>query len=190
MDLEMTVDRTFAHLRELGRSIALKRRPGVEPAMITAKLRSVNLIGPADLVQLYNLCDGTETAEGDILDDIHFFPGYYWLKIEEAFTTYTAIYSDGRWNKSWLPIFANGGGDFYAVICDEKSPDFGGVVGFLVGENDHLVEFKNVTALFRTIEQSFSEKAFFVADGYLEADYPKMRTIASAMQPDFAEHDA
>jgi len=190
MNLEMMIDGVFAHLRELERPIAQKRRHGVDTAMVTAKLRSLGLHAPADLVQLYSLCDGTETVEGEVLDDIHLIPGYYWIKLDESVVIYRSLIRDQRWSTNWFPIFSNGGGDFYAVICNENSSDFGGIVGFIVGESDHLVEFANVTTLFKTIDRSFSENAFFVTDGYLEADYPKMRAIARAAQPGFAEHDA
>ncbi len=190
INLEMTIDQIFAHLRELGRPTTQMRRPGLGPTIVTGKLGSLGLRCPDDLILLYGLCDGTETAEGDPLDEIHLFPGYYWMKLDEAIETYSSLVEEERWNAAWLPILANGGGDFYAVIGDEKSSDFGGLVGFILGESDHLVEFKNVTALFQTIEQAFTQKAFFLANGYLEADYPKLRAIARNVQPDFEEHDA
>jgi hypothetical protein len=84
-----------------------------------------------------------------------------------------------------LPIFANGGGDFYVVICETASPFFGEVLLVMYDETDHIAEFQNVSAMFETIERCFAQKAFFCADGYLEADYAKMRAIAHSVQPDF-----
>ena len=190
MNLEITIDRVFSYLRDLCRPIGRKRRPGVDVEAIIARLHVLGLQGPPDLVQLYSLCDGTETVVGDLLDEIQFFPGFYWMNLDKAITTYKSLVKDGRWSAAWLPIFANGGGDFYAVICDEKSHDFGGLVGFILGESDQIIEFENVSSMFRTIERSFAEKAFFVSNGRLQADYPKMRAIARSVQPAFTEHDA
>lgn len=162
----------------------------MDEEVILGKFVSRGLQCPVDFLEAYHWCDGTETAEGDALDEIQFFPGYYWMSLDEALKTYDALVSDERWDASWLPVFANGGGDFYAVICNAQSRDFGGVVGFMLGENDHLIEFKNLAALLRTIEQSFLEDAFYVADGYLEANYSRMRMIARVIQPDFVPRDA
>ncbi len=189
-DLEKTLDQIFGHLQKLRRPIAEKRRSGLDPAIIAGKFSSLDLQAPDELIRLYGICDGTETNQGDLLDEIYFFPAYYWMRLAEAEKTYRTLLGHSDWNADWFPIFANGGGDFYAVICSETSSDFGGVVGFLRGETDHLVEFENVATMFLTIEQSYADKAFFVAEGYLEADYSKMLAIAKAAQPHFEEHDA
>jgi len=190
MSVEKTIKSIFSHLSGLDRPIAAKRRDGIDEKVVLEKLLLRGLQCPSDFLEAYRSCDGTETNEGDTLDEIQFFPGYYWISLDEALTTYDTLVSDERWNAGWLPIFANGGGDFYSIICDAQSQDFGGVAGFILGESDHLVEFKNLTTLLETIEQSFSEGAFFVSDGCLEANYAKMRMIAKQVQPDFVPHDA
>lgn len=190
MSLDQTIKGIFSHLSRLGRPIAARRRPGVDESTISEKLSLRGLQCPLDFVEAYRSCDGTETAEGDALDEIQFFPGYYWMSLDEALANYDALTRDGGWNASWLPVFASGGGDFYCVICDSQSRDFGGVVGFILGEDDHLVEFVDITALLRTVERSFLEGAFFVVDGYLEANYSKMRAIAGSLQAHFLPHDA
>lgn len=190
MNLRLIIDQLFFHLRELQRPIASRRRPGIDKISMRKMLQSIGLSAPPELLELYSECDGTQTVPGEILDDIHFFPGYYWMSSEASLATYHALVQGGGWNPAWFPIFANGGGDFYAVVCDEASPDFGAVVGFLMGVSDVLVEFGNVASMMRTIERSYAEKAFFVVDGYLEANYAEMRSIARKLQPGFAEHDA
>jgi cell wall assembly regulator SMI1 len=188
-DLQHTIECIFDHLRNLGRPVAEKRRAGADETFIREELRGLGMGYPDDIIKLYSVCDGTDSSAGDRISEICFFPGYYWLPLSDAVQVYKSISGDRHWDRWWLPIFASGGGDFYAVICNESSDDFGNVVGFLLRETDHIVEFKSVTTMFQTIERSFVEKAFYAASGYLEADYPKMRAIARAMQPDFAEHD-
>lgn len=189
MYLQQTIDRIFAHLKELKRPIFSRRRPGIDTATMSSELESMGLSAPAELLELYRECDGTQTNPGEILDDIHFFPGYYWLSFDEALTTYRSFLLGSDWNAAWFPIFANGGGDFYAVICDKSSPDFGGVVGFLLGAPDVLVEFVDICALMKTIDQSYEKGAFFEENGYLEVNFKEMRMVARSVQPNFVEHE-
>jgi len=91
---------------------------------------------------------------------------------------------------NWFPIFASGGGDFYSVVCDATSPDFGAVVGFLRDEDSQLVEFASISALLETIANAFADGAFRLSDGRLQADYARMRKIAQSVQPNFMIHDA
>jgi len=188
--LETAVDRIFDHLRACGSLIADRRRPGLNPAEVEAQIGALGLRPPTDLVQLYAYCDGTTTTAGkDLLGKINFFPAFYWMNLDEAVTVYHSLSNYSSWRRSWLPIFANGGGDFYVVICETTSPFFGEVLLVMYDETDHIAEFQNVSAMFETIERCFVEKAFFCSDGYLKADYAKMSAIAHSVQPDFAEHD-
>jgi len=188
-DLETTIDRIFDHLQQLGSPVANRRRAGVCPANVESKIRALGLQPPEDLVRLYAACDGTATAEGERLGTIQFFPGFYWMSLDEASTVYQSIRKDDRWGRAWFPIFGNGGGDFYAVICDQDSPFFGEIVGFVLGEHDQIVEFKSVSSMFETIERSFAQKAFFSSNEHFTADYPAVRAIARTVQPGFVEHD-
>jgi len=75
------------------------------------------------------------------------------------------------------------------VICDPASPFFGEVALVMVDEIDHIAEFKNVSALFETLERCFAQKAFFSVDGRLKEDGEKSLAIAYQVQPDFTPHD-
>jgi cell wall assembly regulator SMI1 len=187
--LEALVDRIFGHLRDRASVTADRRRAGLSPEYVEAAIQDLGLQMPDDLRDLYSYCDGTSTFEGDVLGEIQFFPGFYWMSLEDALISYRAVSKSEGWNRAWLPIFANGGGDFYAVVCENTSPYFGEVVGFVLGEPDQMVEFRTVTSLFETIDRSFSHGAFFVSDGRLKADYSKMRAIARMAQPGFTEHE-
>jgi len=187
-ELKVTINNIFSYLSEFKRLIANRRRKGLMSRIVITKLRALGLDSPVDLVQLYSICDGTETSEGETIGDICLFPGFYWLTLDDASVVYKSIADDRRWNRSWLPIFANGGGDFFAVICDKASPDFGSIVNFRIGSSHSIVEFASVTKMFQTIEKSFRQDAFFETRGFLEANYEKMKEIARATQPDFVEH--
>ena len=37
------------------------------------------------------------------------------MSLEESIQTYQELRKTSTWNQCWFPIFANGGGDFYAM---------------------------------------------------------------------------
>lgn len=187
--LEALVDSIFGHLRQLGSMIPSRRRTGLRPESIKKAMQNQGLDAPDELIALYAYCDGTSTQEGEILGEIQLFPGFYWMSLDDALATYRGVSKSVEWGGSWLPIFANGGGDFYAVVCDSDSPYFGEIVGFVLGEPGQIIEFKNIVSLLETIERSFADGVFFISEGGLKADYPRMRTIAREIQPDFLEHE-
>jgi hypothetical protein len=112
------------------------------------------------------------------------------LSLEYAIEVYRDISRAPEWDRAWFPIFANGGGDFYAVVCDKSSSCFGEIVGFILGEEVQLFEFKNIASMLKIIERSFADGVFFKSEGRLKADYSKIHAIARQLQPDFVEHEA
>lgn len=183
------VDGIFSKLKELGMPVYSRRRSGVSSTFVERELADLGLRPPEDLLSFYEICDGTSTYEGDVLATIQLFPGFYWLSIIDCVEVFKSISESDNWNKAWLPIFANGGGDFYAVICDRESSSFGEIVGFVIGEYNQIAEFKSIDALFETIARSFSTNVFYAQNGILKADYPKMREVARQVQPGFIEHE-
>ncbi|MBW9336046.1 SMI1/KNR4 family protein [Herbaspirillum sp. RU 5E] len=183
------IDRIFEQLGQIGSTLPCKRRAGLAPVEVQAAFDGLGLDVPDDLLNVYCYCDGTSTYEGDSLSEIQFFPGFYWMSLEDAIDVYRAISRADEWNRAWFPIFANGGGDFYAVVCDKVSPYYGEIVGFILAEEAQLVEFQNIVSMLRTIERSFAGSVFYASEGRLKADYPKMRAIARQLQPDFTEHE-
>jgi cell wall assembly regulator SMI1 len=189
-ELRDDIDAIFNWLAENGHPAAARRRAGIAEDAVAPALQAADLDCPPDLAALYGVCDGVESSEGDLLDDIQVFPGHFWMPLQEALEMHAELEADPDWPRSWLPVFATGAGDFYAVICDSRSRDFGGVVGFLRGEDDPLVEFRSLKTMMTTIRRSFEGGAFVINDGYLESDYPKMQAVAAGVQPGFVEHKA
>ncbi len=127
---------------------------------------------PKDLVKLYSICQGTKWIKGDILNDIHFFPGFYFVSIEESIIMYNNYKDDQRWDVNWFPIFANGGGDFYCVDCSDfyKSP----IIEFMLDYDVEQVH-ESITNMLKTIDKCYKESIYYVDDkNYLEiSDYHK-----------------
>jgi cell wall assembly regulator SMI1 len=173
-----------ARLRELHRSVIDKLLPGVSQDSISLLLKSCGLDAPDGLVALYAIHDGTGVEEGEPLDDIHFFPGFYWLSLADAVEIYRSISPDVLWDDSWFPVFSNGGGDFYAVICDENSPNFGSVVGFLLGSEVQSIEFQSVLTMLRTSAECYERGVYFLDGEYLESRDAEAAQVAKLMNPD------
>jgi cell wall assembly regulator SMI1 len=172
------------YLDRLGRQPTLERlQPGVEPEALNKKVEAVGLSAPADLAELYEWRNGTN-ASGAVLDDLHVWPGFYFLSVEDAIANYTAFVRDARWDRGWLPVFANGGGDFYAVVCHKGRGDWGQVIYFRIDEIEHPVEFHSIQALLATLAAAYESGIFFIDDrGYLEMNDVEFSELANSVDP-------
>ncbi|MFN8074867.1 MAG: hypothetical protein U0Q15_05520 [Kineosporiaceae bacterium] len=170
-------------LRLLRRDFLLKAlQPGIDAARVASLLGSVGISACPQVEELYAWRNGTDTAVAGSLDDIHMFPGFYFLSLGDAVANYRAFMGDPRWTPGWLPIFANGGGDFYVT---ELSGGLPGVVRhFRIEEREHPVEFVTLERMLTTIAAGFSQEIFFVdGSGYLEMDDSTYAEVAAQLNP-------
>jgi cell wall assembly regulator SMI1 len=170
-------------LRKFGRSVLLDAlRPGLNPDRTRSLLGESGLPASEQVEALYAWRDGTETAGIGSLDDIHFFPGFYLLSLDDAVANYRAFVADRRWTQGWLPIFANGGGDFYVT---DLSGEMSGVVRhFRIEESEHPVEFLTIGNMLATIAAGYERGVFFVdGSGYLEMDDLAFASVAADLNP-------
>jgi cell wall assembly regulator SMI1 len=174
--IEMWLDR-------LHRTAALGAlRPGLSDEAVNRLLGLAGLPANSEVVALYSWRDGTQT-EGFTLDDIQVFPGFYLLSLEDALANYRAFVTDSRWRQGWLPLFGNGGGDFYVV--DLEGQPSGRVRHFRIDEAEHPVEFDSLLGMFTTLAAAFVAGVFFVDhDGYLEMDDSAFTAVAAALNPE------
>jgi cell wall assembly regulator SMI1 len=180
-----SLERIEAALRALGRTEALRRLlPGVRPETVRERLGEVGLDACRDLLELYAWHGGTRVDASTTLDDVHMFPGFYLLALDDALANYVAFRDDARWNRDWFPAFANGGGDFYAVWLKDGA---GAVVGFLIDQPEQPVEYESLATMFATLADCYDEGVFFVDDrGYLEMDDARHIDIARRHNPGVA----
>jgi cell wall assembly regulator SMI1 len=183
--VEAILDAILRHLERLDRSQLLARlQPGIPSADVRHALSRLGLAGSDDLLGLYEWHNGTRVPEGTALDDVHFFPGFYFLALDDATTNFLAFRDDGRWSSTWLPIFSNGGGDFYAVDCGTHSETLGAVIGFMVDQIEQPVEYESLRSMMATLADCFEQGVFFVdRRGYLEMDYARHAEIARRHNP-------
>ena len=165
------------------RETPIKLHDGMSSYEVKTKFEQINMNPPDELVNLYSITAGTHLQKGDIIDRYHFFPGFYLIHIERAIHYYKSFHLDPRWNEGWFPIFANGGGDFFVVDCNESLND-SKVIGFLLGESEHLIEFQSISLMLETIAECFSEGAYFLdAENYLEINDRLEAEIANRFNP-------
>ena len=172
-----------AHLERLGRRVTLGAlRVGLDAQLTRSRLHEVGLPSPAPVEQLYAWRDGTETKGAASLDDLHFFPGFYLLSLDDAIANYRAFVTDTRWSPGWLPIFANGGGDFYVIDLRGDMPP--GIRHFRIEESEHPVEFMSLADMLKTLAAAYERGVFFVdANGYLETDDAAFAEVAATLNP-------
>jgi cell wall assembly regulator SMI1 len=177
-----SLNRVENALAELGREKLLGRlRAGRSTDEIRRNLDMVGLKSSESLETLFGWHDGTDTSDA-ILDDIHMFPGFYLLTLDDALANYGAFVDDPRWQRGWLPLFANGGGDFY--VLDSVEVGDGPVRHFRIDEMEHPVEFSSIASFLAVIATCFEGGVFFVdASGYLEMDDQAFAAVAGRVDP-------
>ena len=182
-------DEILAHLERLGRNLEIIVSPPLKTEKIRQEQYSRGIVFPDEIIDLYSWRNGYVGNQENVLGDFQFFPGFLLIPFGKALEEFDIYSKDERWNRSWFPVFENQGGDFYVVICDPNSEDFGAVVGFILGQPDQLVEYESLTALFKTINLCYQRSAFFVRDdGFIDADDDLMYEISQEVQPNFMPH--
>ena len=120
-----------------------------------------------------------------MLDDVQIIPGFHFLSLQDSIGNYLAIKSDPRWRSNWFPIFANGGGDFYAIDLSLANENFAPVIGFILGEDEQEIEYQSLTRMVSTFCECCDKSIVFMTEeGYLEMDDEKQAEIARKHNPD------
>ena len=136
-----------------------------------------------DLHALYAWRNGSKNSEGVTLGELAFFPGFYLMSLEESIQTYMELRARDVWNKFWFPIFASGGGDFYAMILAPEAQ--GQILGFYVFEEEAQVEYRSLKSMLTTFKVCYDQGIIFRNDGgYLDMDYRKHAEVAHEINPD------
>lgn len=185
-DLSLSLATIEKALQRLGRRVLLESlQEGVPAEAVRSSLGGVGLSSSLELEALYGWRNGTSTDGVVAVDDIHLFPGFYLLSLEDAAANYRAFANDARWTAGWLPLLANGGGDFY--FLDLNEPGGGSVSHFRIEETEHPIEFGSLQAMLETLAVAFDRGVFFVdPGGYLEMDDLVFARVAAEFNPDVA----
>jgi hypothetical protein len=177
------LDAIEAILARLSRNVVQLLRPGLPGKHIESQLAARRLPVDPDLRTLYEWRNGTDATTGLALDDLHLVPGFYLLSIDDALANYDEFIKSARWNSSWLPVLANGGGDFLALDLSNggaKAP----VRHFRIEQDDHPIEYESLAEMVATFTAAYERGVFYVdGQGFLEMDDDAYATLAATLNP-------
>ena len=170
-------------LQQLDHSCVDHLNPGLSSQKIQELFEEIPLHPTQDLRALYTWRNGSKDCEGITLGELAFFPGFYLMSLEESIQTYLELRETDAWGKSWFPIFASGGGDFYAMNLAPESQ--GQILGFYVFEEEAQVEYRSLKSMLATLKVCYEQGIIFRNEqGYLDMDYRKHAEIAHDINPD------
>lgn len=180
--VEDSLSNIEAALTRLRRHVTLEAlQPGASVEDVHDQIARAGFASVPGVEALYGWRDGTSTGVGT-LDDLSMFPGFYLLSLGDAVRNYQAFVTDRRWRQEWLPLFANGGGDFY--ILDFASSAERPVRHFRIDATDHPIEFSSIADMLATLAQAFENQVFFVDEnGHLEMDDLEFGRLAAELNP-------
>jgi cell wall assembly regulator SMI1 len=182
--LVRALDEVASHLARLGSTAARLLRPGLSPPAIAQEESKLPFRLTEEIRAVYRWRDGVRAADGKVMADLWFFPGFYLPCLEDAVQEFRDRRFGAQWRKGWFPLFADGGGDFYNVPCTKQPMDSAPVIRFRHGEPDQSVEFLDVTTMIETLADSYSQGAFFLdPDGVLDLNDDAYARIARQHNP-------
>ena len=170
-------------LQQLDHSCLVHLNPGISSQQIQELFEKIPLHPTQDLRTLYTWRNGSKDSEEITLGELAFFPGFYLMSLEESIQTYLELRAREAWDKSWFPIFASGGGDFYAMILAPEAQ--GQILGFYVYEEEPQVEYQSLESMLQTFKECYKQGIIVQNEqGYLDMDYRKHAEIAHEINPD------
>lgn len=170
-------------LQQLDHSCLDHLNPGLSSQKIQELFEEIPLQPNQDLHALYAWRNGSKDSDGITLGELAFFPGFYLMSLEESIQTYLELKETDDWEKSWFPIFASGGGDFYAMILAPEAQ--GKILGFYVFEEGAQVEYLSLKSMLATLKTCYEQGIIFRNEqGYLDMDYRKHAEVAHEINPD------
>ena len=170
-------------LQQLDHSCVDHLNPGLSSQKIQELFEKIPLHPTQDLRALYTWRNGSKDCEGITLGELAFFPGFYLMSLEESIQTYLELRETDAWGKSRFPIFASGGGDFYAMNLAPEAQ--GQILGFYVFEEETQVEYQSLKSMLATLKACYEQGIIFRNEqGYLDMDYRKHAEIAHDINPE------
>lgn len=170
-------------LQQLDHSCLVHLNLGISSQQIQELFEKIPLQPTQDLRALYTWRNGSKDCEGITLGELAFFPGFYLMSLEESIQTYLELRARDAWDKSWFPIFASGGGDFYAMNLAPEAQ--GQILGIYVFEEEAEVEYRSLKSMLATLKACYEQGIIFRNEqGYLDMDYRKHAEIAHDINPD------
>jgi hypothetical protein len=182
-DVRGSIASIEASLRRLERPALAMLNPGVKSEAVRPKLASRGLHPSSDLLALWEWRDGTGGPSDAKLGDLWLVPGFYLLSVDDATKNFDAFLQSPRWQSGWLPILADGGGDFMALDCS-SGDHRGAVYHFRIDQPEHPLEYLTVGQMLATYAAAFQRGVFHIdRDGFFNLDYDAFAQLAADLNP-------
>jgi cell wall assembly regulator SMI1 len=190
------LDELLSWMKKLNRPVIGFLQEGISKEMITSQIAPLSFIFPQDLLSLYMWRNGTRTPEGVTTDEVCFFPGYYFLSLDDAITNYKLlmnlkddprIIDDLKWKDAWFPIFTDAAGDYYAVDLGTNPVQESRVIScFSFAPPLGRLEYASLKHMMLTLLECYKTGVIFVdSKGFLDMDYDAIKSIATEYWPQF-----
>jgi len=171
------------HLERLQRPVVALLKPGLQSHVIDKELSHCAVVIPDVIRELYSWRNGTAKTCPK-LSDMAFFPGYYFLSLDEAISDYLSSARDNPvWNRNWFPLFCSGGGDYYAISCKGTPSADGEIVNYFRDAAEYPVEYEGLVHMLRTLDASFAGGGIVLSEGTLDFDLTEHTRIAKKYNP-------
>lgn len=162
--------------------------PLLQQGLTLSKIMSIadelDVVLTNELLELYKWRNGTEKKGGYILGDVDFFPGFHFLPLEHSVAYYKSFVRDTRWDKSWFPIFANGGGDFFVTKCYDEFRENSEIIGFMRDLDVQEVEYITLEKMLQTLCECYKRGAFYLGnEGFIESKIREEAFISNEINP-------
>lgn len=183
--VKVFAEKICSYLDKNGRHLSLLLNDPIKDDVLEKLTSGLPIKLTKELKELYKWRNGTVNHKGYTFDMISFFPGFFFISLQEGIRYYNNFITDERWDKSWFPVFANGGGDFFVVKCSKDDAlESSEVYGFMLNYGEPEIEYLNLTKMLETIFQCYTEGAYFINnEDYLDILPDKEAIISNKINP-------
>lgn len=186
--LKEALDEILTKLVDLNRPLAHLLQEGLLTEAIYEQSKTLPVQFSQEIVELYSWRNGTKIHEGNPLIDLYFFPGYYFLSLENACSDYESFRDSelielGLWKLNWFPLFTSGGGDYYVVDCPDDLAAAAPVISYIRGEPEHEVIYTSLTSMMQTIAECYKAGVYQLVGESWNIDFVAEARIAQKYNP-------
>ena len=136
------------------------------------------------IVDFFQWQNGVDDKNGQTIDQLYIFPGYYLISLQEAIEIYRSLVDSQYYGIGLFPILASGGGDYYLIDLRPNSDKPGAIYKLLEGYFPAQV-FSNLCNLFITYKKCIAEGIIYIAEKkYLEMDDRQFSRVAAEVNPE------
>jgi hypothetical protein len=169
-DVRTGVRKLLGNLDRLNRRQALDLvLPALSRDAVAGELHAAGVVGVDAILDWYESWGGQ--TPGGLLGVMDVLPGFYALSLADALAQ-RAQHSE--WPGRWLPILADGGGDYYVA---DTSSNAAPIVRHRYDDPGPEPVSDSLATFLATANTAFDQQVIYVSDGYLDQDEEGWRSL-------------